>query len=108
MSDRLEQLRRQRELLQQHLAWLDAEIATATKTDPLAPESHAAPSSAAPVSLRTDPVDADLAQFIAAQKDAPFDSASEAKRGCIVAFALMLAVLGIAVFAWYLLFRARH
>lgn len=99
MSDRLEQLRRQRELLQQHLAWLDAEIATATRAEQRTPES------AAP---RAEPTDAELAQLMAAQKDAPADSASEAKRGCIVAFALMLAVLGLAVFAWYLLFRTRH
>lgn len=119
MSDRLEELRRQRALLQQHLAWLDAEIAaasqslaaprtTSTKIDLPAPRSPAVPSPIESISLQTAPADAALAEMIAAQESAPAHSAHEAKRGCIVAFSVVLIALGAAVSAWYLYFRTRH
>ncbi|MBI5425110.1 MAG: hypothetical protein HZA32_13620 [Opitutae bacterium] len=119
MSDRLDELRRQRALLQQHLEWLDAEIA-ATEQSPetsLAvsgrirpPDSHsrATPMGQGVLSPATAPVDTEIAAVLAAQKDAPKDSAQEAKRGCLAAFALMLLVLGLVIFGWYLLVRARH
>jgi len=119
VSDRLEELRRQRALLQQHLAWLDAEIAaasqslttprtTAAKIDRPAPRAPAIPSPIESISLRTTSADTALADMIAAQEGAPAHSAHAAKRGCIVAFSVLLLVLGAAVSAWYLYFRARH
>ncbi|MBX3735211.1 MAG: hypothetical protein KF715_00850 [Candidatus Didemnitutus sp.] len=118
MSDRLEELRHQRALLQQHLAWIDAEIAAATRTPP-APgmpsttdqpdrHSHSVRAPVASPALEAQPAAAELAPFIAEQKNAPADSAQEAKRGCILAFSLLLLILGAAVLAWYLYFRATH
>lgn len=119
MSDRLDELRRQRALLQQHLEWLDAEIA-ATEQSPetslagsgriLPPDSHSHATSSIPGvrSPAKAPAETEIAAVLAAQKDAPKDSAQEAKRGCIVAFALTLLVLGLVIFGWYLLVRAKH
>lgn len=99
MSDRLDQLRRQRALLQEHLVWLDAEIRAAATAN--APAETAAP-------LRSSPADAGLDLLVAAQQAEPAKSAAAVKRGCFVAFALAFGVLALGVYGLYLYSRSRH
>lgn len=113
MSDRLDELRRQRALVQQHVEWLDAEIATETnRARPVAstvPATRAAPadtrSPIESIALRESP---ELEVLLAAQKSAPANSAAEVKRGCFIAFALLFVLLGLAVYGFYLYSRSRH
>ncbi|MBI2510561.1 MAG: hypothetical protein HYV96_01165 [Opitutae bacterium] len=118
-SDRLNELRRQRALVQQHLEWLEAEIAAAeNKTRPTAPirapvTPLAAPAEAAAspiesISLRETPATPDLDALVAAQNSAPANSVAEVKRGCFIAFAALFAVLGLAVYGLYLYSKSRH
>lgn len=116
VSDRLNELRRQRALVQQHLEWLEAEIAAAEpKAHAAAPvrvpsASHAegASSPIESISLRETPSSSELDALLAAQKSAPANSAAEVKRGCFVAFGLLFVVLGLAVYGFYLYSRSQH
>jgi hypothetical protein len=113
VSDRLDELRRQRALVQQHLDWLDAEIAATA-----APKRTAEPTAASNAHLRPDtrsPIESialreapELGALLAAQKSAPANSAADVKRGCFIAFALLFVVLGLAVYGLYLYSRSRH
>ncbi|HLP25922.1 MAG TPA: hypothetical protein VK477_09605, partial [Acidobacteriota bacterium] len=95
------------------LEWLDAEIAAAAlKTRPIAPviaaSLSARPDTHPPIesiSLRESP---ELDVLLAAQKSAPANSAAEVKRGCLIAFALLFVVLGLAVYGLYLYSQSRH
>ncbi|MBA4137087.1 MAG: hypothetical protein C0518_07205 [Opitutus sp.] len=106
VTDRLHELRRQRELLQQHLDWLDAEIAAEALTDPTkvalvdrprftpsASVAHPAPPSTAP-----DP-DTILQKFGSDLQQAP----ARAKLGCWVVFFSAFALLGLTVATWFVL-----
>lgn len=96
VSDRLAELRRQRALVQQHLAWLDEEIAAAegAATRPAAPM---APSRA----RETVPADADalLARFADEERLSP----RKLKLGCWLAFLIALAAFAGAIALWYFL-----
>lgn len=99
MSDRLNQLRRQRALVQEHLAWLDAEIRASEGSDPVA----------RPAELpHVTSTDAALDLLVAAQQSEPVNAAAAAKRGCFVAFALAFVVLGLGVVTLYLYTKSRH
>lgn len=133
MSKRLTELQRQRALLQEHLAWLDREIAaaqsaaapSATPTPvvaspspaPLAP-SAPTPTPASPLldSLPANPAAhlpapnaaaPDVDQIIAQHEQAPGSLQHDTRRGCLMAFWILLLgtflVAGIA-YALY----ARH
>lgn len=105
MTERLNELRRQRELLKQHLDWLDAEIAAESAADPTnlplterprfnaptAPSPSPAPGATTPDSL--------LEQYGAEIRQAP----ARAKLGCWLAFAAAFVLLGLALAAWFLL-----
>lgn len=116
MSDRLNELRRQRALVQQHLEWLDAEIAAAAnRSRSIAPipaaTTHGSGVAASPIesiSLSDAPPAADFEALVAAQKSAPAQSAAEVKRGCFIAFALVFVALGLAVYGWYLYSKSQH
>ncbi len=96
--EKLAQLRRQRELVKQHLDWLDAEIAlhSGEKPTPLNRQTPAAPA--------LDPVDPTSAEIDdpLLQHD-PLSSSTEAKRGCLilfcVAFGLLAAILA-GIYFW--------
>lgn len=103
MSDRLNELRRQRALLQQHLEWLDAEIAAAQPGEkPPSPAPTVAPRPAEPVATVA------LEALLAEQKHAPESSAAQVRRGCFIAFGLIFVVLGLAVYGLYLYSASRH
>lgn len=87
-SARLAELRRQRELVGEHLAWLDREIATA-----------AAAEHPAPVAVPPSTADALVSEASATLRTAetfqpdPVGAARATRRGCLV-FALALFALG--------------
>jgi hypothetical protein len=107
----MDDLQRQRRLVQEHLAWLDAEIAreagglqavqpppTATKT----PLIKAADAATAPSGTGTI-AEADAETILAQYKSQPADVQSDVKRGCYIVFfagiALFFALVAFAY--WY-------
>lgn len=118
VSDRLEELRQQRALVQQHLAWLDSEIARASAAmeagseeaakalpsqpnDSDLPGAPTAASAGATKGAITDSVEGDpeaiLANFRADASRAP----QQVKLGCWLAFAGAFAVLGLFLLTWW-------
>ena len=124
MPDRLQELRRQRALVADHLAWLDEEIAAtsgATAPAPSAP-SPAVPVPAVlqvklPASLPAQPSAAvensPVAAAVAAQADAiledyrvaPDALKTDVKKGCFLYFFAALAFVALAVVVLYFLFQ---
>ena len=99
MSDRLTDLRRQRVAIQQHLEWLDREIATAQT----GASSQLQP---APAAIQPAPVAAPSASVVTApeailpdmgQPD-PANAARQAKTGCLLYLAVALVVLCATIF----------
>jgi hypothetical protein len=101
VSDRLNELRRQRDLARQQLAWLESEIAAAegaARAPAPAQGQHAQP--AAPVEARS--AEAILEDF----RQAPASIAKQTKLGCVLYFAGAMLLLILAVAAVYLYARA--
>ena len=100
-SEQLAELRRQRELVARHLAWLDGEIVRLGAGSP--------PSSAAPTPVAVDPAAADqLTQAVAREVQAtegyspdPTSSARDARRGCLWLAVLVLIVGALGLAAIY-------
>ena len=97
MSDRLTDLRRQRAVIQQHLEWLDREIAAAPASSPAQPTPAevrpvpvAAPST--PVVITSEGILPELGQ------PDPVNAARQAKQGCLLYLAVALVVLGATIF----------
>jgi hypothetical protein len=110
MSDRLTELQRQRALIQEHLAWLDREIATA-QGKPLPPPlvaSQLAPANAPQATATLSPPNEPEVEKIISQyhKD-PGLLNKDTKRGCLIAFGLAMGVLAVGVLIAYWLY-ARH
>ena len=127
MADRLAELLRQRALLQEHLAWLDREIAKASnsaspaltalpilKPPLLAPSIPAPPTtvrrlplaSSAPViapaaDARADDADEILEQY----RVAPAALQTDIRKGCLLYFIGALVFVGGVVAGLYLVFR---
>lgn len=106
MSARLAELRRQRALVQQHLAWLDAEIAAVDGKERHAPPpafaTPVAPVIAAPAAPTTiNPADTDalLAHYGAEERTSP----RQVKLGCWIAFIVLFTGFWGAVGVWYFL-----
>ena len=97
MSDRLPELRRQRALVADQLAWLDREIAAAGGETPAAP---AAPLPPADPRIGTELPAAEkiLAEF---RREAEL-SPTKMRRGCIWSFvaAMALFILGVGAIYW--------
>jgi hypothetical protein len=129
MADRLNELLRQRALLQQHVAWLDAEIAaaadpsgaapaatpvTAPSTPPSPPANaplagpdpahrpSAPPPPAAPAIGAVSP-DAILEEY----RSAPGTLQQDVRKGCFLYFAAALALLGLGVTVLYFAISSR-
>jgi hypothetical protein len=107
VSDRSDELRRQREIVRQHLAWLDREL-TAQEGIPAAePEPVLLP----PQRFSVEASDADrdaesiLAEF---RRPAPAIEA-QAKKGCILYFSIaVVLMLAAAMITLYMYSRARR
>ena len=97
MSDRLPELRRQRTLVAEHLAWLDREIAAAGG------ETSATPAASPPPAHPGDAVDLPAAEKILAEfrREAEL-SPTKMRRGCLWSFVagMALLVLGVAAIYW--------
>lgn len=113
MSDRLAELRRQRALVQQHLDWLDREIAaeaakSAASSAPPAVSASAAALAPAPAtsplpSPDTGEVAPDVDRLLAEYRVAPASLHTDVRKGCLIyfaaAFALLAGVVAILYFA---------
>jgi hypothetical protein len=112
MPDRLDELRRQRALVSEHLAWLDREIQASDSTA-VKPASHSAAPMISPVvtpmavpaqssttasRLRSPVVPApDFPEY----KADPIATESETRRGCLMAAGIGMLVIVAAVAAIY-------
>ena len=102
MSDRLPELRRQRALVAEHLAWLDREISAAGSEAPATPASPppvTLPPSTQPDGVADGPVaEKILAEFRSEAERAPADM----RRGCLWSFVagMLLLILGVAAIYW--------
>ena len=97
MSSRLDELRRHRALLQEHLAWLDREIAAAAGEKPASPAVPivAAPRPATPPPAAPDAADAVELEHLFAELSAEEQKqmAPPSKTGCWVIYSAILLVL---------------
>ena len=99
MSDRLPELRRQRALVAEHLAWLDREIAAAggetlaTPAAPLPPPTQPGDAAGLPVAEKI------LEEF---RREAEL-SPTNMRQGCIWSFvaAIALLILGVTAIYWF-------
>ncbi len=97
MSDRLQELQRQRALAQEQLAWLDREIARETGGKALSsPASLPPPTTAG----EAPAADTEAEKILARYRDTAHPVKDEVKRGCFLYFfaALGLIVLGLVTF----------
>ena len=114
MADRLDELRKQRAVIQQHLTWLDHEIAAMTvtrltlppfamrgNTRPPVPGATNAPMKAAPAAGMPIP---ELSEF---QVD-PDNVQGDTKRGCLLYSALALVIFALVLAAIYYLGYRDH
>jgi hypothetical protein len=103
MPDRLAELRRQRALVQEHLAWLDREIAAAAPPAPPAAPMPPAPASGAAPAAPPPPAAgaADVDEIVAHYRSAPGAVREDVRKGCLLYFALALAVFAAGVAILY-------
>ncbi len=107
MSDRLAELQRQRALLQEHLAWLDREIAAETGSRPARTFATEKPAIiSATVSGSSGTVDAE--GIIAKYASEPKSLKENVRKGCFLYFALAFVALALAVVALYWHVHGRH
>lgn len=122
-SDRLTELRRQRDLVQQHLSWLDREIAS---TAALKPDAAKAESTTAPAPVPTPPAsapnvgaaaasvatasaipdEAEAEAVMAEYRVAPGDLHRQVLNGCLLYMGIAFALLAVVVVGLY--FALRH
>ena len=103
-DDHLQELRRQRALVQEQLAWLDREIAVAsgqaTPAKPVAQIPHRASTvQNLPVTLPAE--DHEVSEVIKSFEEASRSNPTDAKQGCIWIFVAALALFALCVFAFY-------
>ena len=110
MPDRLTELHRQRALIQDHLTWLDQEIAVITGRSAEQGQNSAAggrptpPPPAAASAAPDQEADAIITKFSADS----INPVQSARKGCFIFFALALVLLGLGVYGLYLYSRSRH
>lgn len=105
MTDRLAELRRQRALVAEHLAWLDREIAAANPAAPPPPSLSPAVESPAVTATRSEPLPpapAPQPPASALPESRPADIRRDVRRGCLLYFALaaLLVAGGCALLVW--------
>ncbi len=104
-----QELRRQRALLSEHLAWLDRQIAEAEATQPKdapirvpvrteLPSPH--PDALSPIAVE---------QLIEKYQESSRNSPAQARQGCLWAFLLCMALLTLGITAvWWFHYRTPH
>lgn len=106
MSDRLQELLRQKALLDEHVAWLEREItAERARTGDVPPP--AAPDLSTPAAPPSATTDAEADALLDQYRSNPQSLQQEVKRGCFFYFFGVLALLGLAVLAVYFAYRSR-
>jgi hypothetical protein len=121
MSDRLDDLRRQRALVAEHLAWLDREIAAAQAAAPkpalpapatapvvIAPRKEGLSAPAAPATTKPDVVqsgptkdDRQADDILSNYRVEPNAMKSDIKKGCFLYFFGALALVALVVAVLY-------
>ena len=117
MSDRLEELRKQRALVQQHLTWLDHEIASVTVTRLTLPPfamrgntrppvpSATTPATPTKTGATRPPISAAAVPELAEFQVDPDDVHGDTRRGCIIysaiAFLVLVLIMGVIYFVGY-------
>jgi hypothetical protein len=109
MSDRLQELLRQRALLQEHLGWLDREIASATSdgVPPLPTKPNPQPQAVAPQMPAVVSTPSEAEKILGSFSQDPQAVQTDTRRGCMIIFAIAMALLGLAAIVSYS-FYARH
>jgi hypothetical protein len=103
-DDRLQELRRQRALVQQQLAFLDREIASASgEANPAMPAAQIPPPGSAAPSQPAAGGDVD--EVIKSFEEESRSDPADAKTGCIWIFVAALVLLALSVFAFYVYVR---
>ncbi len=107
MSDRANELRRQRDLLRENLAWIEREIAAeegrAATPSPVSPPPLSAP---APVYTSAPADDRDAEAILAEYRTPAMSMASKTKMGCVVYFVVAMVILVGAMVAFYFYIKA--
>lgn len=102
MSGRIDKLLRQRELVREHLRWLDDEIAAAHPADQPSAAAHppaAATDTAPPRSLfaaTATPAESSAIESALPEPDSP-NLHSEVRNGCLLYFGIAFAAFGLLV-----------
>jgi len=99
-SERLQELRRQREQVAEHLAWLDGEIARSAPPARPAGSRASAPRPTSP----PPPISADADELLRRYADTPPGEPPISRSGCIIAFTIAMVLLIAAVGLVYGLF----
>ncbi len=115
MTDRLQDLQRQRALAEEQLAWINREIAkeigqtSAPAAQPAALPVTPAPAAINPVAAAEAARMADeiIARYHGKDGDAQI-TRSDVRRGCFLYFALAMLLLGAGVAALYLYSHSQH
>jgi hypothetical protein len=111
VSERSEELRRQRDLLREHLAWIEREIsAEAARPAPDIERADAPPVLAsAPFQALPVASDSDAERILAEFRRTSPAIQSQTKRGCILYFAIAVAlILGVAFAFFFFYSRSRQ
>ncbi len=98
MSDRLDELRRQRALQREHLEWLDREIA--------ALEADLWESQGAPPVIGEQPERGDAEDILAQYGSPRADIERQTRTGCLIYFAAAVVLLAIVLAAMYVHIRS--
>ncbi len=113
MPDRLAELRRQRALLTEHLAWLDGEIATAADRsgEPPAPAAAPAPGPVptppAPIPGAGPPASPEVEAIIDRYRSSPGAVQRDLRRGCFLYLAAAVVLTALGVTALYFMISSR-
>jgi hypothetical protein len=109
VSDRLDELKRQRALAQQQVEWFDREIATATGVMPAVatllepkPAPGGTPPAPAPAAANIPQAAADIMERY--RQETSGSMAKDAKRGCLIAFVVGMVLMAIVPLAAYLFY----
>jgi hypothetical protein len=107
VSDRADELRRQRDLLREHLDWIERELANELGASRPEPQVMPRPVAPQPLPFRPAPVDdRDAEAILAEYRTPPMSIAARTKFGCVAYFVIGMALLGAAVAAFYFYVRA--
>ncbi len=108
MSDRLDEFRRQRGLLREHLSWLDREIA-ALEGKAAPPDAPPAPPGLPPpLEARAPAAYADAEAILAEYRQPPVSIQKQARIGCLIYFAVAVAILALVITALYVAVKRAH